>query len=234
MSLTDTLTKLDKKKKRQEARDAFYENANFIKGDPGQDGHTPTDAELLALITPLIPKVKDGEPGKDAHTPTAQELLVLIRPLIPKVRNGVDGKTPTKAELIALIKSVMPVPKDGSPDTPQEIKDKLIELPVKEQWFDFRHLKNVPQENGTKRRGIVKGGITPLLYTITSLDGATKSFTIPANNGIFLVIATAAPFFISPPNYSGAGTTTITFGAGIDAPTTLAAGQEVGILYIGG
>lgn len=38
-------------------------------GKDGKDGKTPTKEELLALIKPLIPKVKDGKDGKDGRTP---------------------------------------------------------------------------------------------------------------------------------------------------------------------
>jgi hypothetical protein len=55
----------------------------------GKHGHTPTEAELLDLITPLIPKVQDGK------TPSKEELLKLIVPLIPKVK---DGMTPVKGK----------------------------------------------------------------------------------------------------------------------------------------
>ncbi len=70
-----------------------------IKGDKG-DKHT--DDELLAIIKPLIPVLKQPE---DGHTPTDEELLALIRPLIPVVE---DGKTPTDERLIALIKPLIP------------------------------------------------------------------------------------------------------------------------------
>lgn len=70
-----------------------------MKGDPGNDGHTPTDEELVALIKPLIPEPISGK------TPTHEELLALIKPLIPKVK---DGETPSDERLIALIKPLLP------------------------------------------------------------------------------------------------------------------------------
>lgn len=74
------------------------------RGDPGLDGHTPTDQELLDLIKPLIPEIKQPKDGK---TPTETELLALIRPLIPKVK---DGETPSDARLLALIKTLIVQP----------------------------------------------------------------------------------------------------------------------------
>lgn len=75
-----------------------------LKGD---DGATPTALELLAIIEPLIPEPIKGE---DGHTPTSDELTALITPLIPKVQ---DGKTPTKAELERLITPLIPAPKEA-------------------------------------------------------------------------------------------------------------------------
>ncbi len=49
------------------------------KGEKGDKGDKPTEAELLMLIEPLIPFVKDGEDGK---TPGRDALVELMRPLI--------------------------------------------------------------------------------------------------------------------------------------------------------
>jgi len=61
--------------------------------------YKPSSEELLNLIRPLIPEVKDG------ITPTNEELLALIKPLIPKIENG---KTPTKKELLDLLTPLLP------------------------------------------------------------------------------------------------------------------------------
>lgn len=76
---------------------------NIIERMKGEDGHTPTDKELIDLIKPLIPEPIKGEDGK---TPTNAELLKLIKPLIPKIENG---KPPTKKELLDIIKPLLPV-----------------------------------------------------------------------------------------------------------------------------
>jgi len=61
------------------------DKGDSIKGD---DGKTPTRDELLEIIRPLIPKVKDGESvkGDDGKTPTREELLSIILPLIPEIK----------------------------------------------------------------------------------------------------------------------------------------------------
>ena len=79
-----------------------------IKGDAG---HTPTNDELLALIKPLIPVVKNGE------TPSSEALLTLIRPLIPsEVSNE---------RLTALIKPLIPVIK--AEEIAQEVTAMVID-----------------------------------------------------------------------------------------------------------
>lgn len=109
------------------------------KGDKGDAGHTPTDAELLALIRPLIPPPLAGDQGDAGETPSNEKLLALIRPLIPPVK---DGRTPTRDELLAIIRPLIPPAPvrgvdyadglpgaNGSPDTPNEILKKLLMLP---------------------------------------------------------------------------------------------------------
>lgn len=111
----------------QELKEEAQETLKSIRQP--QDGHTPTDNELKALIVPLIPKVKDGK------TPTPEEIISLIRPLIPEPKNGVS---PTKEELISLIKQVIP------DQTPEEIRDKLESLEGEER-LDAAAIKNLPK-----------------------------------------------------------------------------------------
>lgn len=83
----------------------------------------PSEKDLLKLITPLIPEVKDGQDGK---TPTDKELRNLIEPLIPKVKDGENGKTPTKAELESLIRPLILNYMEGlSKETPQLTYDQI-------------------------------------------------------------------------------------------------------------
>jgi len=78
------------------------ESIDIRQPEDGKPGHTPTDAELLAIIKPLIPKLRQPEDGK---TPTKEEILALIKPLIPVVKNG---ETPSDERLVALIKPLIP------------------------------------------------------------------------------------------------------------------------------
>ena len=65
---------------------SIIENLKLQKGD---DGHTPTEEELIELIRPLIPEPIKGE---DAEPITDEQLLALIKPLIPEAVDGEDGE----------------------------------------------------------------------------------------------------------------------------------------------
>lgn len=78
--------------------------------------------------------------------------------------------------------------------------------------------------------------IIPKQFSLSSqLNGVTKIFTIPANTAITGILSSSTPFvfdpFATPPDYMGSGTTTLTFGTGIDAPSMLAAGQTIIVQY---
>jgi len=105
-----------------------------IKGVDYFDGETPTDEQLIKLIRPLIPQVKDGIDGK---TPTVDELLALIKPLIPEVKNG---ETPSDERLIALITPLIPEYKSI---TCEEVID---EINSKKEILDIKTIKGLSKE----------------------------------------------------------------------------------------
>jgi microcystin-dependent protein len=127
---------------------------------------TPTQEELVALITPLIPQVKDGKDGVDGKTPTAEEILKLIKPLIPKVK---DGKTPTKKELLAIIKPLIPKPikgekgekgndgKDGVSPSIEDIKKEIGTIEV-----EYNQIINAPQVEEIVRKTSLASKTTSL------------------------------------------------------------------------
>jgi hypothetical protein len=109
----DTATK----KEIQDNLSLFEEKVQSIKDmiPTLKDGETPSDQKLVSLITPLIPKPIKGDKG---DTPVAGIDFPLPQ----------DGETPTEEELKAIIEPLIPVAKDGSPDTPAQIVDKLESL----------------------------------------------------------------------------------------------------------
>ncbi len=202
-------------------------------GEPGKPGHTPTDAELLAIIKPLIPKVEDG------HTPTQTELLALIRPLIPKVK---DGETPSDARLSKLIKPLLPVAiqgepgVNGSPDTPTEIIEKINKEKGtrirKDKVEGFDELEKLARTAQANISVFHNSGSFVYDYDLSSLlDGVTKTFTLPVNAKVIAVMGSSAPVIYRRTVDFTTTASTITFTSQVDASTTLSAGQTVVILY---
>lgn len=157
----------------------------------GNDGHTPTDKELLALIKPLIPQVRDGK------NPTKEELLALIRPLIPIVKNG---ETPSDERLLKLITPLIPKPgKDADetlivekiekdlPKLGMSIRDGLELLPEGEKLNQsaIEGLVETLKELANKAAKTVSGGVARgiQLYTNGTKRGLQNTLNlIPGTN----------------------------------------------------
>src|SRR3990167_2621798 len=169
----------------------------------GLPGHTPTGAELISLITPLIPPAVSGHTPtpkellalikpfipKDGETPSDARLLKLIKPLIPKPKIGIPGKTPTKKELKELIQPLIPDPipgEDGSPDTGEQIKDKIN--------FDYSGKKIAPIHLDLPQITELIGGLTKLkadgLYVNLTGDTMTGGLTISAGSTSEFILQT--------------------------------------------
>lgn len=93
---------------------------------------------------------------------------------------GKDGKTPTKKELRELIKPLIPIPvagQDGSPDTGEEIVDKINDLPIDTNThkIDSSHIKGLRE--AISASGTSFGGLANYVpYT-----GATTNVDLGAN-----------------------------------------------------
>lgn len=187
-----------------------------------------------------------GKPGDNGRTPTEKEIVAMIRPLIPKVRNGVDGKTPTAAQITPLIKSLMPVAKDGSPDSPTQIVEKLQSLRgskrldstaikgLENLFADIqKQIKSVPKTTARQFGKVGGGGDSLLLCNLSaSLNGSTKTFPMPAHRKILGFFQSSAPFgaFVENTDFTHTRTS-ITFTSQVDASTALASGQAFLVLY---
>lgn len=121
------------------------------KGDKGDQGDEPADARLQELIKPLIPAPLKGE---DAKTPTEAEFVTMLKPFIPapikgdKGDQGAPGKAAQNIDEEAIFKKlVAALPKvtngkpgkNGSPDTPEQVKEKLLKV-----GLDYDELKGLP------------------------------------------------------------------------------------------
>lgn len=212
--------------------------------EKGNDGHTPTEDELLKLIKPLIPILKQPADGK---TPTKEELLALIRPLIPQVR---DGRTPTKDELIALIVPLIPKAIEPIVPTVDEIEAKVearlpalgtavrdgLELLQGDERLDQSAIKGLVDKlneldarpTGTGSGGAAKTRITA--YDVSSqCNGVNKTFTIPFHFGVIGVYSTQAPIIYRPIIDYTVGGRSITLTSQVDAPQS---GQSLIIQFV--
>lgn len=166
-------------------------------GEEGAPGKTPTEEELVALIKPLIPKIRDGVDGKDGTNP---DIKGIVKEVLSKIPRPHDGKTP-----IAGIDFNIPNDgkdgdngKDGSPDTPIQIVDKLNTLEnvlnpevIKGFWDIIKRLQSSLREKGG---GQVGGGGGSLPFQLVS-----SSTTIGENVGVVLADASAGPITITLP-----------------------------------
>jgi hypothetical protein len=114
-------------------------------GRPGRDGVTPSDAHLVALITPIIKKLL---PSKEqimdmiyACMPTDAQLKDLIQPLIPEAKRGQDGRsisTTAIAEMVEAAAARYASQSALSPDAIAQAAIPLIEQKMNEArkgWF---------------------------------------------------------------------------------------------------
>lgn len=168
----------------------------------GQDGHTPTDEELLSLIQPMIDSLPKPEDGK---TPTNKEILALIKPLIPNVKNGENGETPSDEKLMSLIMSVMPPMPDMEKmhrEMEKKIKDEVekdlpqfgekmrdgLEVLENDEKLSIQAIKGLEETVKKLEEKIIstphREGFRSSQQTIfhdlsASTDGSTKIFSVP-------------------------------------------------------
>lgn len=145
-----------------------------LDGTNGTHGHTQTEAELLALIEPLIP-----ENPEDGHTPTAEEILTIVRPHLPK--------EVTSAELMVMIEALMPEIGDKLDETGDEIAVKLNKTKDSVEIYVVRGLKKWMEGLSKTVRGLnsagrstgkAGGGMGNWLHQNTATSSATTTVTI--------------------------------------------------------
>lgn len=163
-----------------ELADNFF---RMLRGQKGEDGHTPTSDELQELILPLIPPlIPEPIKGEDGLTPTEEELLSLIVPLIPEPIKGEDGKTPTKAELRKIIEPLIPEPikgEDGvSPviDYKRVVKEAVKQIPPIEIEKQVKEIVEKVSQHTNESVQALRAKVASRTYSMAELSD-TQSAT---------------------------------------------------------
>lgn len=212
--LEEQIKKLERKQKRTQLEEEFFKQTKVMKGDrgdKGDNGDKGDKGERGEQGMQGIQGVKgekgdrgerglQGERGKDG-------------------RNGKDGQEGKDGK----------DGKDGSPDTPQQIKTKLETLRGNDR-LDASAIKNLPTAlYGKKRLG--RGTGSPVFTSDLSsqCDGANKTFTIPTNTRVLLLIGTDFPILYRPTTDYTVSGTTLTLTSAVNAPSS---GATLSVLYV--
>ncbi len=91
------------------AIDSFKKSLGAIQKIEGKDGHTPSNRELVNLITPLIPKPVKGEDGQDA--------VVDYERVIREVLSEIELPEVNKQEIIDEVVTQLPTSGDAIRDS---------------------------------------------------------------------------------------------------------------------
>jgi ElaB/YqjD/DUF883 family membrane-anchored ribosome-binding protein len=153
---------------------------------------------------------EDGQPGKDADPEEVAD-LVLTKLKLPDYKEFVlQG---------------------------EQIVKEINDLPVNDDDYkiDAKHIKNLPKSE-TKIMGGGKSMVGQVYVhnLSSSLDGVTKTFSLPAFSSILAVFSQSfpGPAFLQGTDFTVDGAAmTITFTDTIAADVQLAAGQQILILY---
>ncbi len=169
--------------------------------------------------------VEIAKNGQDGLSVEHKDVVEDVLKRLPEPKNGINGKDG----------------RDGSPDKPKEIASKLNTLEDKVEPKVIKGLKErfdaLKLEIGQvrKRTGGSGGGSSVRAQDLSgSLDGATKTFTIPRTTRVVSVHSSSFPnSFRETVDFTWTKTS-ITFTSEIDAATTLAAGQTITVIYVEG
>lgn len=199
-------------------------------------------AEMQSLKTSLFDKVDTKLSTLDT---LKTKLVSTIDEKLGTVKNGEDGEdgiSPDPIEVASMVLAEMPDPLDI-----EDVRNGLEVLPDGEK-LEINAIQDLPKrldelENKIKRvsnRGnavISSGGVGGRIVKIhdlsDSLNGSTKTFSLPAFWRVLSVHTSSFPNILRPTiDYTVDGTLMqITFTSEIDASTTLATGQTVIIQY---
>ena len=174
----------------------------------------------------------------------ASELSKLVETKVQEVKDGRDGIDANEDAIFERVMASIALPEQKPlvSDAPQEIRDKL-ELLQGNERLDVSAIRGLDEKlkaiEGKARTTLVPiggpsaGKIVKSHDLSSSLDGSTKTFSLPAFYRVVSVHTSSFPNILRPTtDYTTDGALmTITFTSEIDAATTLATGQTVIIVY---
>lgn len=181
------------------------------------------------VINSRLSQVKNGVDGKSGRDGV----------------NGKDGKNGADGKSIEGPQGPEGTPGiNGSPDTADDIRNKLELINEEDEKLKISAISHLREELDALAARIGKAGTGGTAFAISrgaiklydlsdKLDGVTKTFSLPSFWRVLTVQSTSTPNVFRPTtDYTTDGSAmTITFTSAIDAPSTLAGGQTLTVLY---
>lgn len=211
----------------EEIVETVYSKIVIPEVKDGNDGKTPTEDELIALIKPLIP------PQQTLQSLSKDDVSKIVKSLIPKVDYDLIAE-----KAASKVKPIIVEKEEEDEDLAEEflalLNEGKIALTTKHISGLEEQFRILANQIGRKGGGGGGGGSTVKVYDISSqLNGILKTFTIPRNSRILAIHSYSHPYSAFVPNTDFTSTvTSITFGDSIDAATQLATGQVILIEYV--
>lgn len=171
-------------------------------GSPGKDAELPSEAKLISLLKPFIPKPIAGKPGKDGKSVEASDLIPLIQDLMP------EAVKPSMEDIEAIVLPLLPetvVIPELSPKETIEVINRAKTAKIKKERVEGldeleglaksanRNVQNFISLGGNRQTKLQLNGAAPLTGvdtinfiggTLTPVgDGTTANYTPPASGG---------------------------------------------------
>lgn len=171
----------------------------FIKGEPGADADE--DYIIEAVIPRVLEQIRQPEDGKDGED---ADIELIVREMLPLVMEQMPRpKELNEALVIERILSRVRLPqdgkqgekgKDGSPDTPVQVKEKLESLRGDER-LDASAIKNLPKPSiiggGGSYTGLAKVDASGTPGTLQEKLVAGSGITITKTNDTLVFVGSA-------------------------------------------
>lgn len=153
------------------------------KGDKGDPAVGPDADAVAKLLLPIVSKSLSQDVTtallSQLSGPVTDKVAKQVLDIAPRlVRDAID-----LGEIARSAAALLPPPKDGSPDSGEQIVSKINGLPLTpDQQIDAKHIKNLPKGDA-KSTGLHRGGIKLVWNTqlTGTVNGTNAVFTVPAS-----------------------------------------------------